>query len=132
MLFPSQTKKGSLRETRSANTSHKNQQNSKKIYNTDKSLPQDALQFVKRARDGGAGSWLTALPLDKLGFTLNKSDFRDALRLRYNIPITDIPSYCVCGERSNVIHVLSCKKAGFVSQRHDNVRDLFTTRQMLH
>ena len=92
----------------------------------DESLPEQLLRFVKQARDKGAGNWLTALPLASQGFNLSKSEFRDGLRLRYNIPITDIPSYCVCGEPFNTSHALDCKKGGFVSQRHDNVRDLFT------
>ena len=31
----------------------------------------------------GASSWLTALPIDEHGFALHKSDFRDAVCLRY-------------------------------------------------
>ena len=92
----------------------------------DESLPEQLLKFVKQTRDRGAGNWLTTLPLVSQGFSLSKSEFRDGLRLRYNIPINDIPSYCVCGDRFNTSHALDCKKGGFVSQRHDNIRDLFT------
>lgn len=61
------------------------------------------------------------------GLTLNKQEFRDSLRLRYNLPLQDLPSTCACGEPSNVSHVLSCKKGGFVTQRHDGLRNLLTT-----
>ena len=33
----------------------------------------------------------------------------------------------MCGEKYTVCHALSCKKGGFVAQRHDGVRNLVTT-----
>ena len=45
----------------------------------------------------------------------------------YNIPLSDLPSQCVCGEKFTVGHALSCKKGGFVAQRHDGVRNLLTS-----
>ena len=42
------------------------------------------------------------------------------------MPLSDLPSKCVCGEKYTVCHALSCKKGGFVAQRHDGVRDLLT------
>jgi hypothetical protein len=107
-------------------TSHKAEALKKAIIEIDRDLPPELLQFTVRARDKGSGSWLNALPLERQGFNLNKSEFRDALKLRYNIPITGLPSFCPCGQRFNTSHALSCKKGGFVSQRHDNIRDMFT------
>ena len=40
------------------------------------------------------------------------------------MPLSDLPSKCVCGEKYTVCHALSCKKGGFVAQRHDGVRNL--------
>ena len=37
----------------------------------------------------GASSWLTVIPMSEMDFTLNKREFRDALKLRYNWPIKD-------------------------------------------
>ena len=76
----------------------------------DKNLGIEQLFFVKQARDKGASAWLNAIPLKKQGLDLNKQEFRDALRLRYNLRLKGLPSNCVCGERFDEIHALSCKK----------------------
>ena len=64
------------------------------------------------------------LPLQHLGFNLNKKEFRDAVKLRYDWPIDDLPSSCVCGEVFTVDHIMICKRVGFVIQRHNELRDL--------
>ena len=93
----------------------------------DSTLPLELLRSVNQSRDKGASSWLTAVPLVDQGLVLNKQEFRDSLRLRYNMPLSDLPSKCVCGEKYTVCHALSCKKGGFVAQRHDGVRNLLTS-----
>ena len=90
----------------------------------DSTLPSDLLRSVNQSRDKGASSWLTAVPLVDQGLVLNKQEFRDSLRLRYNMPLSDLPSKCVCGEKYTVCHALSCKKGGFVAQRHDGICNL--------
>ena len=39
-----------------------------------------------------------------MDFTLNKREFRDAVKLRYNWPIPECPSICVCGANFSVDH----------------------------
>ena len=73
----------------------------------DNQLPSDLLRSVNQSRDKGASSWLTAVPLVDQGLVLNKQEFRDSLRLRYNMPLSDLPSKCVCGEKYTVCHALS-------------------------
>ena len=90
-------------------------------------LPPDLFRQVNQARDKGSSNWLNAIPFEEQGLVLNKQEFNDALRLRYNLPLHDLPNACPCGSPFNVNHALSCKKGGFVAQRHDNVRDLLTT-----
>ena len=92
----------------------------------DASLCNELLRLVNQSRDKGASSWLNAIPFEEQGLAMNKQEFRDALRLRYNIPLQDLPSSCVCGERFTINHALSCKKGGFVAQRHDGIRDFLT------
>ena len=76
------------------------------------------------AQEAGASSWLSALPLTEKGFVLTKREFWDAVDLRYGWTLPRLPSLCACGERFNVSHAFSCKKGGFVAQRHNEIRDL--------
>ena len=89
------------------------------------------MRLVNQSRDKGASSWLTAVPRVDQGLVLNKQESRDILhlkpRLRYNMPLFDLPSKCICGEKYTVCYTLSCKKGGFLAQRHDGVRNLLTS-----
>ena len=76
------------------------------------------------ATEKGSSAWLTVLPLQDLGFDLNKREFRDAVKLRYDWPVEDIPSTCACGEAFTVDHSMICKLGGFITQRHNELRDL--------
>ena len=93
----------------------------------DASLPPDLLRLIKQARDKGASSWLNAIPLEEQDLALNKQEFRDSVRMFYNMPLSDLPCQCACGDRFSIDHALLCKKKGFVAQRHDGIRDLLTT-----
>ena len=98
-----------------------------KIERLNAEISPDLLSVVKRTRDKRASSWLNALPVAEQKFSLNKEEFRDALRLRYNMPLSNLPSYCCCGEQFSIEHALSCKKGGFISKRHDKIRNLLVS-----
>ena len=49
-------------------------------------------------KEKGASSWLSVIPLKEMNFTLNKREFRDAIKLRYGWEFNDIPTVCVCGD----------------------------------
>ena len=110
----------------------KHQQSMKTTYSKsrmeeiDASLSPDLLHSIEQARDKGASSWLNAIPLKEQGLALKKQEFRDSLRLRYNLPLSDLPNHCACEDRMTVGHALSCKRGGFVAQRHDGIRELLT------
>ena len=74
----------------------------------------------------GASSWLGALPLSQYGFDLSKGEFQDALCLRYEKTLKNLPSQCVCKSKSKftVNHALNCHNGGFIDIRHDSIRDL--------
>lgn len=85
---------------------------------------QKTQRTLELAAEKGSSAWLTVLPLKELGFNLNKRQFKDGVKLRYDWPIDDIPSSCVCGELFDVDHAMICKRGGFVIQRHNELRDL--------
>ena len=72
----------------------------------------------------GASKWLTAIPIDEMGFTLNKGEFRDILNLKYDWEIANKRSICVCCDVFNVHHAMICRRGGFIIQRHNKLRDL--------
>ena len=78
---------------------------------------------MEMTREKGSYLWLSALPLKCLGYVLNKEEFQDAVALRYNWNIPRIPKQCACGVSNNVDHLLICKKGGYVTMRHDAIRD---------
>ena len=81
------------------------------------------LKAIQDAKMPGASSWLGVLPLAEFSFALNKGEFRDALSLKCGRPLKGLPAMCPCGQKYNVTHALNCKKGGFVTMRHNNLRD---------
>ena len=71
----------------------------------------------------GASSWLGALPLRSQGLNLTKGEFHDALAIRYDLPVKNLPSKCPCGQTFSVTHALNCHLGGFINARHDIIRD---------
>ena len=67
---------------------------------------------------------LSVLPVKEYNYVLNKKQFRDSLQLSYNWPILGLPITCLCGENFHVQHMLPCKKSGFITIRHNEVRDI--------
>ena len=88
------------------------------------SLQPGLRRSVLVAQEKGASVWLTALPLSCHGFALHKGAFRDALALRYGWPLPHTPSKCVCGEAFSADHELICRRGGYPTLRHNEVRDL--------
>ena len=77
---------------------------------------------MDRARKTGA--FLTAIPNRANGTALSAEEFRDNIRLRYNLAPLEMPQRCDgCGAKMTVEHALSCRVGGLVHIRHDDVAD---------
>ena len=87
-------------------------------------MDEKARKLFECAREKGASACFSALPLKRLGYILNKQEFRDAICLRYGWQIPETPVFCGCGERNSFDHILTCKKGIYVSMRHNTIRDV--------
>ena len=74
-----------------------------------------------------APNWLSSRPSNMHGFKLNKTEFHDAIAICHNNRIKDLPSTCVCGHAFDINHAMNCKRGGFVTIRHNEVRNFEAT-----
>ena len=64
------------------------------------------------------------IDLKEEGYVIAKNLFWDLIRLRYGWNLKRMPTRCECGSNFNIEHALSCKKGGFVSLRHNHLRNI--------
>ena len=105
----------------------KNQKQKKhqaKLENIRSYLTEEQIRLNKLHQEHGSSSWLTTLPLSEEGYNLAKQLFWDLIRICYWWTLTRLPAYCECGKKFDLHHALSAKKAGFVSLRHNFVRNI--------
>ena len=88
------------------------------------SLPSKTERAVELATEKGASNWLTVIPIKEMNFNLSKREFRDAIKLRYDWEIANLPAMCTCGDLFTVDHAMVCGHAGLIIQRHNEIRDL--------
>ena len=80
---------------------------------------------VELATGKGSSNWVTVIPPKELDCNLNKKEFRDAIKLRYDWEITDAPLICACGDQFSLDHAIVCQRGRLIIQRHINeLRDL--------
>ena len=87
------------------------------------------LKLLDLSTENTAYNWFTTIPLIEHDFYLNKTVFRDSIRIPYDVTLKYLLARCVCGKIFNLEHALSCKKGGFITLRHNEVRD-FTANQL--
>ena len=82
-----------------ATTSRQNKEKSIKdadeLYNL---LPDQLQRAIDLAKEKGASTWLTVLPLKEHSFSLHTSAFHDALALRYGWTPSKQPLKCECAD----------------------------------
>ena len=62
-----------------------------------------------------------------MNFTLNKREFRDAIKLRYGWEFNDVPTVCVRRDLFDADHATICMifmHGGYIIQRQNEIRDL--------
>ena len=61
------------------------------------SLPKKTKRAVDLTAEKGASSWMTVIPVKEMDLNLNKREFKDAdaVHLRYDWQISDVPNVCV-------------------------------------
>ena len=92
-----------------------------------KSLPLKIQRALDFTNEKGASSWLSVIPLKEINVTLNKREFRDAIKLRHGWEFNDIQTVCVCEDLFDADHAMICMRGGFSIQRH-NKRCVLTLR----
>jgi len=88
------------------------------------SLSHEQQLLVAVAGEKGVSSWLSTPPTFEHNTVLSKSDFKDAISLRYGLPLADLPTKCVCGKDNTPYHAQTCASGGYRAARHDHIRDL--------
>ena len=86
---------------------------------------QKTKRMMNTLNQKGVSNWLTNLPMKELGYELTKQEIWDASKVRCNWMPDRIQSQCICDASFDVTHVLTCKKDGFITLRHNEVRDNF-------
>ena len=76
-------------------------------------------RLLQLITEKGVSNWLTMLPIAEYGFELSKQNFWDSFS--YDMIV---PAMCPCRRKFDLQHSMSCKKGGFVTTRHNNLRDL--------
>ena len=113
-----------MRENRNILKSEKWQRQKDDLQNL-KEVPSASQQrSLSLAEEKGTSTWLTALPIENLGFTLHKRAFKDAIFLRYGWTPPFLPTNCICGKTFSVEHALSCNRGVFPIHCHNEIRDL--------
>ena len=107
----------------------KHHNNMEKLKSIREDITDDPIRkrILEASLEAGSSNWLTTLPIKEHGFYLEKQAFWDSLYLRYNLPLRNLPAHCVCGKAFTLDHALSCAKGGFISLRHNELRD-FTAK----
>ena len=66
----------------------------KKLQELSSNMNEQFKRNIEIIRETGSSNWLSVVPVKEYNYTLNKQQFWDSLRLRYNWPIPGLPATC--------------------------------------
>ena len=101
--------------------------NNEKLQNIRSQMLDKQTRLNDLNQETDASTWLTTLPLKEEGYSFTKQLFWDLIRIRYGWELSRIPETCECSAKFNLQHAVSCKKGGFISIRHNNIRNVTAT-----
>ncbi|KAI0984185.1 hypothetical protein GJ496_001139 [Pomphorhynchus laevis] len=97
--------------------------NQLKLVKTKTQILESSDETIRRVFDSayttGTSSWITVKPNVHQGFFHSHKQFQDTMAVRYNSYPGDAPSYCRCGEKASILHILSCKNGGLPIIRYN-------------
>ena len=102
----------------------KSQRNIERLQSLIIDLPTNKIRLNKINQEKGASTWLSTLPLKAEGYSLSKQEFWSLLKIRYGWPLLRLLNMCNCGAKYDLEHSLSYKKSGFVTLRHNHLRNI--------
>ena len=82
-------------------------------------MSEKSKRLLQLSTEKGVSNWLTVLPIAEHGF---EQQFWDSTGLRHGWEISKLPT-CPCGSKFDT-HSMGCKKGGFATIRHNELRDL--------
>ena len=90
-------------------------------------LPPAQQLLLETAGEKGVSNWLSSMPsFITPSSILNKSDFRDAVCIRYGLSLEGVSSSCICGQDMTIDHAMSCPAGGYPIARHNEIRDILS------
>ena len=73
-----------------------------KILTINQKLDAQTKKAIDDASQPDASSWLSAIPREQYHFSLNKTEFRDAILLRHGKESKGLPATCPCGQKYDI------------------------------
>ena len=95
--------------------------NQQKLVNTRSKLTTQQCRLNDINIEQGASTWLTTLLIEDEGY---KQEFWDLVNIRYDWRLSRTPRTCGCGSNFNIEHALTWKKGGFITLRHNRLRNI--------